>query len=564
MTTSDMFIQRRFLSLPDGKQIHFRMAGRGPAMILMHPSPISSEALVPAIRVFSEKFTCIALDTPGYGLSDDSVTKKEDLWGYADTVCHVLDTFHLESAVIYGAATGAQIGTQFARRFPNRTQLLMLDGAGHFTNEERDSFSDGYFFNLTPRRDGTHLLAAWDASRHLSVFFPWMSNLLEDRIPYGPAPIQSVQDHVNDMLRAGPDYRIAYWEAMKFEKHANTVQVEVPALLSLNADSVMRPHTESLIAQGLPDNFTVVPSTSQTRYQALLDAAVSYASKSECPSAPQQFNAQPSIQNAMVNVPGGQLRARLCLEGEGLPLVAIHDPAGSSQLVEPIFKPYVGRRPVIAFDNPGNGESDAVIDTFNSETYADVLNAALDELGFDEVDVLGRYSGGPVAMEMSFQRPKRVKHIVQAGVSFYEGAEQASLVENYTPSIMPRWDGSHLMTAWSVMRDQSLYWPWFNQTKDGILWNDGAIDVALTDLRTRELLKCGDRYQEAYNAMWRYPMREKLPRLSIPCLLCHPSWEPVAYTTALAQAVDPRCQSVELPPGMAEWHRDLDAFFSAP
>ena len=559
-----MNIERRFLSLPDGKQVHFRMAGRGPAMILMHPSPISSEALLPAMSVFSKQFTCIALDTPGYGLSDDSVTEKEDLWGYADAVVHVLDAFKLEPAVIYGAATGAQIGTQFARRFPKRTRLLMLDGAGHFTDEERDTFSNGYFVDLTPRRDGTHLLAAWDSSRHLSVFFPWMSSRLEDRIQSGPAPINSVQDHVNDMLRAGPDYRIAYWEAMKVEKHSNTAQVEVPTLLSLNAGSMMRPHTEALIAMGLPDNFTIVHSTPQTRYQALLEAAANYTNDPACPPPPPQTNTEPTVQNAMVNVPGGQLRARLCLEGEGLPLVAIHDPAGSSHLVEPIFNPYLGRRPVIAFDNPGNGESDSVIDTLNSETYAQVLNAALDELGFDAVDVLGRYSGGPVAMEMSFQRPERVKHIVQAGVSFYEGEEQASLIENYTPSVAPRWDGSHLMTAWSIMRDQSLYWPWFNQTKDGIIWQDGAIDVALTDLRTRELLKCGDRYQDAYNAMWRYPMREKLPRLTVPCLLCHPTWEPVGYTTALAQAVDPRCKSAELAPSMADWHTDLDAFFDTP
>ncbi len=559
-----MKIERRFLTLPDGKQIHYRMSGRGPAMILMHPSPISSEALIPAISVFSKKFTCIALDTPGYGLSDDSVAEKEGLWGYADAVALTLDAFKLESAVIYGAATGAQIGIQFAKRYPQRTRLLILDGAGHFSDEDKARAAESYFIDLTPRRDGSHLLAAWDASRHLSTFFPWMSGRLEDRIQADAAPLSFVQHHVNDMLRAGPDYRIAYWEAMKGESHANTVEVGVPTLLSNNTGSIIRALTEALIAPGLPDNFTVVPSTPETRHQALLDAAAIYAGDPACPAPPPQTNTKPTIQNAMVRVPGGQLRARLCLEGEGLPLIAIHDPAGSSHLVEPVFDPYVGRRPVIAFDNPGNGESDAVIDTLNSETYAQVLNAALDELGFEEVDVLGRYSGGPVAMEMSFQRPERVQHIVQAGVSFYEGEEQTSLIENYTPSVAPRWDGSHLMTAWSIMRDQSLYWPWFNQTKDGILWTDGAIDVALTDLRTRELLKCGDRYQDAYNAMWRYPMRDKLPKLSVPCLLCHPSWEPVGYTTALAQAVDPRCKSAELAAGMADWHTDLDAFFNTP
>ncbi|MEQ8508145.1 MAG: alpha/beta hydrolase [Rhodospirillaceae bacterium] len=558
-----MNITRRFLTLPDGNQVHFRTAGRGPAMILMHPSPISSAALIPAVTAFSEKFTCIALDTPGYGLSDDFVTDKIDLIGYADAVAQILDALNLESAVIYGAATGAQIGTQFACRYPKRTRLLILDGAGHFTDEDRAQFADGYFVDITPRRDGTHLLAAWDASRHLSVFFPWMSNRLDQRVQADTQSPEAIQLHVDDMLRAGPKYKEAYWEAMRYEDHSATVKVKVPTLLSYNAGSMMRSHTEALINKGLPDNFTVVPCDPKTRYTALLTAAADFASKSPYINFPAQTDRASTIQNMMVDVPGGQLRARVCLEGEGLPLMAIHDPAGSSLLVEPMLKPYVGRRPVIAFDNPGNGESDAAIDIVDSENYAKVLHAALDSLGINQLDVIGRYSGGPVAMEMSFQKPQRIRHVVQAGVSLYEGEEQARLIENYTPSVAPRWDGRHLMTAWSVMRDQSLYWPWFNQTKEGIIWEDGAIDVAMTDLRTRELLKCGDRYQDAYNAMWRYPMREKLPKLQVPCLLCHPSWEPMGYTTALAQAIDPRCLSAELPPAMADWHASLDAFFDA-
>lgn len=554
---------RRFLTLGNGHQVHYRLAGSGPPMILMHPSPISSEALVPAMSIFADKFTCIALDTPGYGLSDDFVTDKKGLWGYADAVAQVMDSYKIESAVIYGAATGAQIGTQFAKRYPQRTQLLILDGAGHFSEEDARLFSDGYFVDLTPRRDGTHLLGAWDASRHLSVFFPWMSGKLEHRIHADTAPPEVIQHHVNDMLRAGPKYKEAYWEAMTVEKHANTVAVAVPTLLSLNSGSIMRGHTEALINQGLPGNFTIVHSEPKTRYHALLEAALPLVNTHSCPSVPSQTTTHASFQNAMINVPGGQLRARVSLDGAGAPIVAIHDPAGSSALVEPILSPYIGRRPVIAFDNPGNGESDSVIDSISSESYAEVLNAALDTLGCSDVDIIGRYSGGPVAMEMSFQRPERVRHIVQAGVSFYEGEEQTNLIENYTPSIEPRWDGRHLMTAWSIMRDQSLYWPWFNQTTDGILWQDGAIDVSLTHLRVQEMLKCGNRYQRAYEAMWRYPMRDKLPQLKAPCLLCHPTWEPVAYTTALASNVDPRCQVAELPASMADWYKRLDDFFGA-
>lgn len=554
-------IKRRFLTLENGQQVHYRLAGEGPAMILMHPSPISSEALIPAITVFAGRFTCIAIDTPGYGLSDDFVTEKAELWGYADAVALMLDAYGLDEAVIYGAATGAQIGTQFAKRYPERTRLLILDGAGHFSEKDVDLFSDGYFVDLTPRRDGTHLLAAWDASRHLSVFFPWMSGKLEHRIQADTAPPQVIQNHTNDMLRAGQAYRDAYWEAMKVEKHANTVAVQVPTLLSLNSGSVMRHHTEALIDQGLPDNFEIVPCEPETRYVRLLEAASPYAEAIESPPPPPQTVNQTKMQNVMVDVPGGQLRARVCLQGEGLPLLAIHDPAGSSALVEKILNPYLGRRPVVAFDNPGNGESDTITDVINSESFAEILNASIDKLGFQQIDIVGRYSGGPVAMEMSFQRPDRVKHIVQAGASFYEGEEQDWLIENYTPSIEPRWDGSHIMTAWSIMRDQSLYWPWFNQKKEGIIWQDGALDVPLTHLRVQEMLKCGNRYQDAYNAMWRYPMRDKLPKLKVPCLLCHPTWEPVAYTTDQAHAVAPKTGKTVLPPAMDDWHVGLDRFF---
>jgi len=556
-----MNIRRRFLTLPSGYQIHYRMAGKGPAMILMHPSPNSSESLIGAIEAFSEIYTCIALDTPGYGISDDSVPDKTLLWGYADAIAKVLDVFGLEDAFIYGAATGAQIGVQFARKYPQRTRLLIMDAAAHFSEEDLNQIEAGYFVDLTPKRDGSHLLAAWDASRHLSVFFPWHSERLDQRIHAGVAPPELIQHGVNQMLRAGTNYKDAYWQAFQVENHGNTSKVTVPTILAHNTQSIVSSHTDKLIDMGLPDNFKVVTVEHATRFPRLIEASLAYVDGPKCPPPPPQTNTQPTMQNTIVNVDGGALRARVCLEGKGRPLMTIHDPAGSSLLVEPILESYLGRRPVIAFDNPGNGESDAVIDIISSESYATTMLSALHTMGIEDVDVVGRYSGGPVAMEMSFQKPSLVKHIVQAGVSFYEGDEQKSLIDNYTPSIAPRWDGRHLMTAWAIMRDQSLYWPWFNQTKVGILWSDSAIDVALTHLRVVEMLKCGDRYKDAYRAMWTYPMREKLSQLSVPCLLCHPPWEPVAYTTKVAHAADPRTQMAELPPAMPDWHKVMDPFF---
>jgi hypothetical protein len=113
------------------------------------------------------------------------------------------------------------------------------------------------------------------------------------------------------------------------------------------------------------------------------------------------------------------------------------------------------------------------------------------------------------------------------------------------------------------MRDQGLFWPWFNRTRAGILRNDNAIDVGQIHLRVTEMLKIGDQYQKAYAAMWTYPMREKLPRLAHPALICAPAWEPIYAKMAECHAVDPRTRTAVLPPRMADWWRVLDDFWQA-
>ncbi|MBL8645082.1 MAG: alpha/beta hydrolase [Rhodospirillaceae bacterium] len=536
--------------------------------MIMHPSPNSSASMTAAINAFSDVFTCIALDTPGYGLSDDIVDDPTELWGYADALARVLDALSIPKAFVYGAATGAQIGIQFARRYPGRVHTLMLDANGDFGGEAGQHIAEGYFQDIAPVRDGTHLLRIWDMCRHLSVFFPWQSTLKADRINADVASPEFIQHYVNDYLRAGPNYKKAYYEAMVVETWENTRQVTVPVVMTRNAGSPLLPHTDALIGKGLPANFKVLPCTPADRYAvqaAEMRPRAGQSGLSAPPAPPADHLSADGAQNFYIAARGGQLRVRGNVHGPGRPLLALHDPAGSSRLVEPIVAPYVGTRPVLALDLPGNGESDNVIDTgrITSAAYAEIVTEALRNAGLSEVDVIGRYSGGPIAMEMSFQAPTLVKHVVLAGVGIYEGEEQKNLLAHYTPSIAPTWDGAHLVRAWAIMRDQGLFWPWFNRTKAGILWADNAIDVAMIHLRVTEMLKIGDQYQKAYAAMWTYPMRERLPRLKTPALFAVPPWEPIYAHNAACAALAPHARAADLPPAMPDWHKVLTPFFTA-
>jgi pimeloyl-ACP methyl ester carboxylesterase len=561
-------ITRHFLPMDGGQQIHYRRAGSGPPLIIMHPSPNSPASMAPAMAAFSAAFTCIALDTPGYGLSDDIVDDPTELWGYADALARVLDKLAIQKAFIYGAATGAQIGIQFARKHPARVATIVLDAIGDFGGDAGTHIAEGYFQDITPVRDGTHLLRVWDMCRHLSVFFPWQSDRKADRLAVDVPSPTAIQKYVDDYLRAGPNYKKAYAEAMTVEKWENTREVKVPAFVVHNSASPVAPHTDILIAKGLPENFKVLKCTPRDRFQVLLNELKSCAASTSLPAPPaappDHDTSVQSTQNFCVSARGGQLRVRGNMSGKARPLVALHDPAGSSRLVEPIVAPYIGSRPVLALDLPGNGESDNVIDPHNitSAAYAEIVIEALTALGVSDVDVIGRYSGGPIAMEMSFQRPSLIKHAVLAGVGIYEGDEQTSLLENYTPSIAPAWDGSHLIRAWAIMRDQGLFWPWFNRTAAGILWNDHAIDVNLIHLRVMEMLKIGDQYQKAYGAMWTYPMRARLALLKVPALFAVPTWEPI-YDKNRECAELAGANSVDLPPKMADWHQVLTPFLSS-
>ncbi len=560
-------ITRHFLPLPGGGQIHYRRAGSGPPLILMHPSPNSSALVVPMIEAMAKDFTCIAIDTPGYGISDDVVTEDTThLHGYAVALEKILAALGIGACAIYGAATGAQIAVRFAIKNPDRVPLLILDSIGDFT-DEMDHVLDGYFQDITPVRDGSHLMRAWDMCRHLSVAFPWHSTRGADRLDMDVAPPEAINKYVVDYLRAGPNYAKAYRPAVEVERWDITARVTVPTLLAHNKSSGVIKHVDALIAKGLPANFTVVACDGPTRIARLHDAAVGRRPNiPPPPPPPRQTSSADGFQNMTVAVTShgraGDIRLRVNLNGKGRPLIGIHDPAGSSALIEPFLSVFSGARPVIAIDLPGNGESDNIIDPANITTaaYAEVVNATVAALGLDAVDVFGRYSGGQVGMEMAFQTPNVVKHVIQSPFMIFEGEEQKWLLANYTPSIAPRWDGSHLITAWRFMYDQSLFWPWFDATRRGVIKNAPPIDVARTHLRVVELLKIGDQYRAAYTALWTYPMRARLPKLPVPTLIGASAWEPTAAKTPLAAEIAPGVATATLPDQIPAWRPIFDAF----
>ena len=62
------YIRKGYVNVSHG-QMHYRTAGSGPPVILVHGSPSSSRTYIDLMGRLSDQFTVIALDTAGYGNS---------------------------------------------------------------------------------------------------------------------------------------------------------------------------------------------------------------------------------------------------------------------------------------------------------------------------------------------------------------------------------------------------------------------------------------------------------------------------------------------------------------
>ena len=73
-------ITRHIATINNERQVHYRRAGSGSPIILLHQSPKSSEEYIPLINELSDQYTVFAPDTPGNGLSDPLPIEKPKMF----------------------------------------------------------------------------------------------------------------------------------------------------------------------------------------------------------------------------------------------------------------------------------------------------------------------------------------------------------------------------------------------------------------------------------------------------------------------------------------------------
>lgn len=507
---------------------------------MLHPSPLSSAAVMPMGTALAQHFRVYAFDTPGYGQSEPPASKPTSLDDYLPGFAAALDALGLARICLYGAATGAQFAVEFAKRYPQRVALVVLDSAGHIAAEECEHLVRNYFPDVAPRDDGAHLATLWQMVRDLGVFFPWCDRRAERRIARDLAPPAVLQSMLVDYLRAGERYDWAYRPAFYNERAARAQGVTVPAVLIRWEGSVVLRITDDLIAAGLPANYHVLRlgPTMPERIDGLTRYLVERYRAAPATALPATAPPRGRFVSRYVAAGGGQVhvRTRVAAASDAVPAerwrVGLMGPAGAAALLEPQASQWPEDTPIALLDLPGAGESAACLPPDATlERHAQVVAEALAALGAMEVDVLGWQGGVGVAIELALLRPGLVRHLTLDRSGLIDAAAREEAMAREPRDFPPRSDGTHLLSAWSWLRDRRLWNPGYRPERARLRAGEPQLEPHSIQRELLELMKMGTRYPAARAVELQYAHE---PRLAL--VTCGISYLPIG---ALAGAPAP-------------------------
>ena len=111
----------------EGVQFHYMIAGKGPAVVLIHGYAETSLMWKPLIPLLAARFTVIAPDLPGIG--DSSIpTGGLDMKNAATSVHALVRSLGVQQAEVVGHDIGLMVAYAYAAQFPAEvTKLVVMD-----------------------------------------------------------------------------------------------------------------------------------------------------------------------------------------------------------------------------------------------------------------------------------------------------------------------------------------------------------------------------------------------------------------------------------------------------
>lgn len=233
--------ERGYLNLPWG-QVHYRRAGdpAGVPLVVLHQSPLSSATYEPTLAAIAAYGVhVVALDTPGFGMSD-APARQWSVPDYAAAVWSAVDALGLGRVHLLGQHTGAVVAAEAALTARDRVSGLIFQGLPLYGEAERAEKKASYAPGYEPASDGGHLRTIWERVHRL---YPRIS-------------AESASRQVAEYLSVGPDYAVAY-RAVFDHRLDTSALAGIPTLLLHGDEDVVNRMNDTVLA-ALPGTPLVV------------------------------------------------------------------------------------------------------------------------------------------------------------------------------------------------------------------------------------------------------------------------------------------------------------------
>jgi pimeloyl-ACP methyl ester carboxylesterase len=112
-----------------GHEVSYRVAGEGPALLLVHGIAGRADNWDPVIPALARTHTVIAPDLPGHGLSGKP-SGDYSIGALASAMRDLLVYLGHDGATVVGHSLGGGVAMQFAYMFPERCDRLVLVSSG--------------------------------------------------------------------------------------------------------------------------------------------------------------------------------------------------------------------------------------------------------------------------------------------------------------------------------------------------------------------------------------------------------------------------------------------------
>lgn len=531
-------VSRHYVDV-DGRAVHYRVAGRGPLLLLLHQSPQSSADFLDLMDRWADRFTMLAPDRPGCGNSDALPLASPRFEDYARALASFMNAVGIERAPVYGFHTGATEAIALADLFPERVAAVAANGVVALTAEELADVEANYLPPFVPSWDGAHLAWLWARMREQTIFFPWHRRSAAARMRYDVPPPERLHRNALELLRRSDVYHLAYGAAFRYDVVAALRRLRVPRLITA-AD--WDPLSRYLAPLGATvGNGSLRGARTPAEAEAL--AADFLAPFAALPPALQLRVCSSAAGRRFWLGDGRVLHALEHGDPEAPTLLLLHDAAERAQTVAPLAAALAECGWfVVTPDLPGHGDSSSpgapAADFI--ERCAERILCALSDRPPWSVSLLGLGAGGHVALELAARSRRFAATVVVHEPHAWPAADRTRIGAAMAEVPRPDAHGGHLLYAWHRARDAALFRPWCGRRHVDALGGEPELDTLAAHERAVALLLSGESGPGLAAAAARDDLAVRIAAAPTEVVVTYRQCLPAAAALALHDATPPQ------------------------